>query len=80
MPREEFDKALNELQLTIETVQGLVEKMIVDSIKALEKRDLDLANKVIEMDDEVDKFHEVVIKNRTSVTNFLEVGKGKSGK
>ena len=30
MPREEFDKALNELQSTIETVQGLVEKMIID--------------------------------------------------
>ena len=29
------------------------------------------------LDDEVDKFHEVVIKNQTSVTNFLEVGKGK---
>ena len=28
------------------------------------------------LDDEVDKFHEVVIKNQTSVTNFLEVGKG----
>ena len=58
MPREEFDKALNELQLTIETVQGLVEKMIIDSIKALEKRDLDLANKVVEMDDEVDKLRD----------------------
>ncbi len=58
MPREEFDKALNELQSTIETVQGLVEKMIIDSIKALEKRDLDLANKVIEMDDEVDKLRD----------------------
>ena len=58
MPREEFDKALNELQLTIETVQGLVEKMIIDSIKALETRDLDLANKVVEMDDEVDKLRD----------------------
>ena len=58
MPREEFDKALNELQSTIETVQGLVEKMIIDSIKALEKRDLDLANKVVEMDDDVDKLRD----------------------
>ena len=58
MPREEFDKALNELQLTIETVQGLVEKMIIDSIKALETRDLVLANKVVEMDDEVDKLRD----------------------
>ncbi len=58
MPREEFDKALNELQSTIETVQGLVEKMIIDSIKALETRDLDLANKVVEMDDEVDKLRD----------------------
>ena len=46
MPRQEFDKALNELQSTIETVQELVERMIIDSIKALETRDLDLANKV----------------------------------
>ena len=58
MPREEFDKALNELQSTIETVQGLVEKMIIDSINALETRDLDLANKVVEMDDEVDKLRD----------------------
>ena len=58
MPREEFDKALNELQLTIETVPGLVEKMIIDSIKALETRDLDLANKVVEMDDEVDRLRD----------------------
>jgi|TARA_B110000014_G_C19975317_1_gene504984 phosphate transport system protein len=58
MPREEFDKALNELQSTIETVQGLVEKMIIDSIKALETRDLDLANKVVEMDDEVDRLRD----------------------
>ena len=28
------------------------------------------------LDDEVDKFHEVVIKNQSSVTNFLDVGKG----
>ena len=58
MPREEFDKALNELQSTIETVQELVERMIIDSIKALETRDLDLANKVVEMDDEVDRLRD----------------------
>ena len=55
MPREEFDKALKELQTIIETVQELVEIMIVDSIKSLENRDLDLSNKVIDMDDEVDR-------------------------
>ena len=33
-------------------------KMIIDSIKALETRDLDLANKVVEMDDEVDKLRD----------------------
>ena len=34
------------------------------------------ADNMTKLDDEVDKFHEVVIKNQTSVTNFLEVGKG----
>ena len=28
------------------------------------------------LDDEVHKFHEVVLKNQTSVTNFLEITKG----
>ena len=55
MPREEFDKALKELQTIIETVQELVETMIIDSIKSLENRDIDLSNKVIDMDDEVDR-------------------------
>ena len=58
MPREEFDKALKELQTIIETVQELVETMIVDSIKSLENRDLDLSNKVIDMDDEVDRLRD----------------------
>ncbi len=58
MPREEFDKALDELQETIEKVQKLVEKMIIDSVKSLENRDMDLSNKVIEMDDEVDKYRD----------------------
>ena len=58
MPREEFDKALKELQTIIETVQELVETMIVDSIKSLENKDLDLSNKVIDMDDEVDRLRD----------------------
>ena len=58
MPREEFDKALKELQTIIETVQELVETMIIDSIKSLENRDLDLSNKVIDMDDEVDRLRD----------------------
>ena len=58
MPREEFDKALRELQTIIETVQELVETMIIDSIKSLENRDLDLSNKVIDMDDEVDRLRD----------------------
>jgi len=58
MPREAFDKALDELQETIEKVQKLVEKMIIDSVKSLENRDMDLSIKVIEMDDEVDKYRD----------------------
>ena len=58
MPREEFDKALKELQTIIETVQELVETMIIDSIKSLENRDIDLSNKVIDMDDEVDRLRD----------------------
>ena len=58
MPREEFDKALKDLQITIETVQVLVETMIINSIKSLETRDLDLSNKVIDMDDEVDRLRD----------------------
>ena len=58
MPREEFDKALKELQTIIESVQELVETMIIDSIKSLENRDIDLSNKVIDMDDEVDRLRD----------------------
>tara|TARA_Y100001970_G_scaffold78294_1_gene99631 strand:+ start:6810 stop:7463 length:654 start_codon:yes stop_codon:yes gene_type:complete len=58
MPREEFDKALKDLQITIETVQVLVETMIINAIKSLETRDLDLSNKVIDMDDEVDRLRD----------------------
>ena len=58
MPREEFEKALKDLQITIETVQVLVETMIINAIKSLETRDLDLSNKVIDMDDEVDRLRD----------------------
>ena len=50
MPREEFDKALKELQISINAVEKTVKKMINGSIDALNNRDIDLSNKIIDMD------------------------------
>ena len=56
MPREEFNKALEELQISINAVEKTVKKMINGSIEALNTRNIDLSNKIIDMDDIVDKY------------------------
>ena len=56
MPREEFNKALEELQISIDAVEKTVKKMINGSIEALNTRNIDLSNKIIDMDDIVDKY------------------------
>ena len=43
MPREEFNKALEELQISINEVEKTVKKMINGSIKALNTRNIDLS-------------------------------------
>ena len=60
MPREEFDKALEELQISINEVEKTVKKMINGSIKALNTRNIDLSNKIIDMDDIVDKYKDEI--------------------
>jgi len=60
MPREEFDKALKELQTSINAVEKTVKKMINGSIDALNTRDIDLSNKIIDMDDIVDKYKDEI--------------------
>ena len=60
MPREEFDKALKELQISINAVEKTVKKMINGSIDALNNRDIDLSNKIIDMDDIVDKYKDEI--------------------
>ena len=63
MPREEFDKALKELQISINAVEKTVKKMINGSIDALNNRDIDLSNKIIDMDDIVDKYKDEIEAN-----------------
>ena len=60
MPREEFNKALEELQISIDAVEKTVKKMINGSIDALNNRDIDLSNKIIDMDDIVDKYKDEI--------------------
>lgn len=60
MPREEFDKALEELQININAVEKTVKTMINGSIEALNTRNIDLSNKIIDMDDIVDKYKDEI--------------------
>ena len=60
MPREEFNKALEELQISINEVEKTVKKMINGSIEALNTGNIDLSNKIIDMDDIVDKYKDEI--------------------
>lgn len=52
--RQSFDRALEELQCKIVRMGGLVEKAIYESVQSLAKRDLELAQKVKDGDNEID--------------------------
>jgi phosphate transport system protein len=55
MQRSEFQKALYALQQEILKMGGLVEENIARSIDALAKQDLDLADKVFEVEEAIDR-------------------------
>jgi len=50
-----FDEELNKVHIDLLFMSSLAEKAIVDSIKSLEKRDGELAHKVIEQDKAIDE-------------------------
>ena len=52
--RSSFDRALESLQANMLKMGGLVEVNIMDAAKALEDRDLDLAEKVRSRDKQID--------------------------
>jgi phosphate transport system protein len=63
-----FETELDELKHIILEMAGLVEKSLVDAAKALGNRDVELAEAVIAMDDEIDHY-EVEIDRRA--TEFI---------
>ena len=58
--RSAFDRALESLQANMLKMGGLVEVNIMDAAKALEDRDIDLAEKVRERDKQIDNLEEVI--------------------
>lgn len=55
MTRNYFDNELQELQLALIKMSSIVEESLSNSIKALKKQDIALAEKVIDSDDLIDK-------------------------
>jgi len=60
VPRQWFDKDLDELNQEILKMGGIIEEQIYDAVKSLISRDLDLAEKVIERDDQVDELQQII--------------------
>ena len=58
--RSSFDRALESLQANMLKMGGLVEVNIMDAAKALEDRDLELAEKVRSRDKQIDDLEEVI--------------------
>ena len=58
--RSSFDRALESLQANMLKMGGLVEVNIMDAAKALEDRDLELAEKVRGRDKQIDDLEEVI--------------------
>ena len=58
--RSAFDRALESLQANMLKMGGLVEVNIVDAAKALEDRDIELAEKVRKRDKQIDNLEEVI--------------------
>ncbi|RMD48626.1 MAG: phosphate transport system regulatory protein PhoU [Alphaproteobacteria bacterium] len=55
-----FDEDLERIQSDLMRMGGIVEKMITDAARALERRDADMAAEVIAADREVDRLEEAV--------------------
>lgn len=56
MMQRQFETELEELKQQVLTMAGLVERSMEDSFKAVLERDAELAQAVIDMDDEIDQF------------------------
>ena len=54
MPRADFDRDLRMLQDDILMLGSMVEKAIMTSLDALQRRDLDLSKEIIRGDDHID--------------------------
>jgi phosphate transport system protein len=59
-PRQWFDKDLDELNYEILKMGGIIEQQIYDAVQSLISKDLDLAEKVIEQDDQVDELQQKI--------------------
>ena len=59
-PRQWFDKDLDELNQEILKMGGIIEQQIYDAVESLISKDLDLAEKVIERDDQVDELQQII--------------------
>jgi len=55
--RKTFDEELNELKQDLLDMGRVVGEMMAGAIKALQERDVELANQVIDMDDVVDRYN-----------------------
>lgn len=69
--RQKFTEELNELNTKLLKMGGMVENIIEVSIQALEKKDLIMAKKVYELDDEIDEL-ELQIENECMLLLALQ--------
>jgi phosphate transport system protein len=60
MTRNYFDQELQELQVSLLKMSSMVEEILGNSVKALKTQDAELAQKVIDSDDEIDNMEFVV--------------------
>ncbi len=60
MTRNYFDQELQELQVSLLKMSSMVEEVLGNSVKALKTKDAELAQKVIDNDDEIDNMEFVV--------------------
>jgi len=60
MTRNYFDQELQDLQLSLLKMSSMVEEILANSIKALKTQDVELAQKVIDDDAEIDDMESVV--------------------
>jgi phosphate transport system protein len=60
MTRNYFDQELQELQVSLLKMSSMVEEILGNSVKALKTQDAELAQRVIDSDDEIDNMEFVV--------------------